>query len=731
MFQSHKSNRWFYRISLIGLTSFFVLLSIIGISRSYAVVPVSLVPKIDELRFPSNHVPVLFPRKTEGTAITAVKGKDYEPLSAIAEKVIIQASTTADGIGFIAPSFVSASGFEIGKQIDDDTFATMIFDRVSKKILFQIGGYEYQFNNENKVEISHTIAEISNLTPDDAITLYGSTYILGSYRNDAVFTVRQLREVRYSISSPIEANVLSERRSDFRYGLWGAQPADCSRTAEGKSEFQMSQERLGLDSFVRLRSTNHFACTSRVFSITTTSTNLYVFSFDYLARSGGKIRYYYRFFSSDSKQALTKSESIDTDVSQMRTHYTVVKLDKQYPKVELYFYAPSEKGQLIETLYGKPRLREYRQSREERLQVAAFDRMVLGTSNSIVEVPASLTFFSKKNILSAAEASFEEGTWPAVVQDCCASDPGVPAMELSYSSGAVHGTSSLLLTSRSHCACVNKIFTPKFKNGIRYKYSFAYKTVEGNSPQAVYALSGPSKYAVSQLMNPISTSTQWERHSEIIDIGKNVVDAMTLYFYASARAQPLVKNQYDDLRLEEFAPTDLDRYELMRRVEVSTTTGTETISFASLNRFTTAIRLQGIKRSSLIRQRSRFNEAVYVCFNKDQSHSLESSSTFIERLVASLFRSSPCLDKTHHYKLDDASNGWWIDIEKWCAEKGVCKQNPDGSYDIEMTIEFWPQRWFYLGLLISGTTLAGCLGYLAFDGVRILRRKRKAKQTTV
>ncbi|QQR52502.1 hypothetical protein IPG36_08260 [bacterium] len=41
-----------------------------------------------------------------------------------------------------------------------------------------------------------------------------------------------------------------------------------------------------------------------------------------------------------------------------------------------------------------------------------------------------------------------------------------------------------------------------------------------------------------------------------------------------------------------------------------------------------------------------------------------------------------------------------------------------------MVAEFTPQRWFYVGLIISATTLAGCLGYLGFVGWRKLRRRR-------
>jgi len=96
-----------------------------------------------------------------------------------------------------------------------------------------------------------------------------------------------------------------------------------------------------------------------------------------------------------------------------------------------------------------------------------------------------------------------------------------------------------------------------------------------------------------------------------------------------------------------------------------------------------------------------------------------------------------------HFKLNGFLNGWYIDPAGLCAMEtpapspsflGVhwtpvasrppraggevrsgCRVNPDGSYDMDMVIEFFPQRFFYLGLLISGTTLLSCIGYLIYD----------------
>jgi hypothetical protein len=75
-----------------------------------------------------------------------------------------------------------------------------------------------------------------------------------------------------------------------------------------------------------------------------------------------------------------------------------------------------------------------------------------------------------------------------------------------------------------------------------------------------------------------------------------------------------------------------------------------------------------------------------------------------------------------HYVANGYANGWFVDTDELCRAKHLCVQNPDGSYDIDMVIEFWPQRWFYLGLFISGTTLTGCIGYLLFDVWRGRRR---------
>lgn len=77
-----------------------------------------------------------------------------------------------------------------------------------------------------------------------------------------------------------------------------------------------------------------------------------------------------------------------------------------------------------------------------------------------------------------------------------------------------------------------------------------------------------------------------------------------------------------------------------------------------------------------------------------------------------------------HWRVNGYANSWWLDLDllkKLPAAQGqkagFYKLNPDGSVDFEIVIEFWPQRLFYLGILISGIVVAACAGFLVFQRI--------------
>jgi len=70
------------------------------------------------------------------------------------------------------------------------------------------------------------------------------------------------------------------------------------------------------------------------------------------------------------------------------------------------------------------------------------------------------------------------------------------------------------------------------------------------------------------------------------------------------------------------------------------------------------------------------------------------------------------LPEKYHFLVNGYANAWYIDPKEI------------GSSNFTITLYFWPQSLFYLGLFISGLTFLGCVGYLGYD---FWKEKRSGK----
>jgi len=61
----------------------------------------------------------------------------------------------------------------------------------------------------------------------------------------------------------------------------------------------------------------------------------------------------------------------------------------------------------------------------------------------------------------------------------------------------------------------------------------------------------------------------------------------------------------------------------------------------------------------------------------------------------------------NHFLANGYANGWVIKPKEECSKVGKCKKNEDGSYDLELIVEFLPQRTFYFGLFASVLSFVG------------------------
>ncbi len=68
-----------------------------------------------------------------------------------------------------------------------------------------------------------------------------------------------------------------------------------------------------------------------------------------------------------------------------------------------------------------------------------------------------------------------------------------------------------------------------------------------------------------------------------------------------------------------------------------------------------------------------------------------------------------------HFVVDSFANGWVVNTR----EVGVMP-----GQVVEYRIEYSPQRWFYVGLMISAMTILLCLGYLGYHGIKRVKSRK-------
>ena len=44
---------------------------------------------------------------------------------------------------------------------------------------------------------------------------------------------------------------------------------------------------------------------------------------------------------------------------------------------------------------------------------------------------------------------------------------------------------------------------------------------------------------------------------------------------------------------------------------------------------------------------------------------------------------------------------WYVDLDIICKNGNRCEKTADGGYNLDLVVEYWPQRWLNLGLIIS------------------------------
>ncbi len=339
-------------------------------------------------------------------------------------------------------------------------------------------------------------------------------------------------------------------------------------------------------------------------------------------------------------------------------------------------------------------------------------------SESNVSLSYSVNVFEYKNPEYKFEniiqnPSFENGTWQEKVGDCNNFDKNpIIGMSLNKETKS-DGVQSLQLESTRHIACT--AIGLNVVADSTYQFSFDYQSPNADHADYYLEFNDKNKTIINEDL-PIKNK-DWNTFSKTFKVPEGST-SVSLYVYADSTDEKTnIINRYDNFKLIQV-PDLSNAYYLVSDPGIKFVEP-KSITFDLINPTKKIVHIKGATTPFYLAMSESFHQQWQLLFYNSKVNG------FFNSWIP--FVKPDRISDEYHYKLNDFLNAWHVDVDQYCRNGNMCTKNADGSYDMEMVIEFFPQRWFYLGLLISGTTLVGCLGYLGYEGVKRIRIKIKKK----
>lgn len=509
--------------------------------------------------------------------------------------------------------------------------------------------------------------------------------------------------------SPIK-NVFN---GSFEEGLWKEKVGNCNNYDE-LPVLSMSREKKVTDGdwSLQLGATRHTACTNT--DITgIDADNLYFFSFYYQSESAKQAGFYLSFGKSTTT-AISERLPITRDDWKLYEKIIRIPADSNGANLSLYAYATDEETNNI-VRYDNVQMSKL--SEIGKVNPKIQDKFV-ATSLAPSEGERTFSFTDSSMNLDnkVHNGDLLQGLWNKEVGDCNnydeLSDLAMDLVTDSRDSGK-----SLALTATRHTACTGpqSVFVTGDKT---YLLSFEYQSDQKTEAGFNLAWNGTTSTPISKRLQ-INDST-WQVFETQVTAPEGATSAsLLLYAYEKDGLTPMTV-RYDTVSLIEL-PNIQNRYYLVSDPQTNFVEPKE-ITFDLINPTKKLVHIKGATTPFYLAMSESFHQSWQAQFNTDKING------FFDSWVP--FVNPDRIPDEHHFELNGFLNGWYIDTPAYCVQNTLCTQNPDGSYDIELVLEFFPQRWFYLGMLISGTTLVGLVIFLLYDW----RRRRlvsKSKQLTL
>ncbi len=312
-----------------------------------------------------------------------------------------------------------------------------------------------------------------------------------------------------------------------------------------------------------------------------------------------------------------------------------------------------------------------------------------------------------KNLIK--NPSLENGLWSRHVSDCDNYDNHpVLQMELEKST-KTNGRQSLEFRTTRHIACTGPGIV-RVSEGKTYLLDFDYQSPNAQSAGYHLGFNDSQNSSVSQQIS--IDGTGWHHFQKLVKIpyGASKLD-LTVYGYPDSQTGRQLINRYDNFSLVQVPDIESHYYLVQSNNKVLQTP--EKISFQSPSPTKKLISVTSAHTPFYLNMSEAYNSGWR----------LELNDKGLSGAKGLLPNTNPtAVPKKDHLKLNGYANSWYVDPVMLCTHtSNACYKNKDGSYNIKLAAEFTPERYFYVGLTISGLTLIGCIAYLG--GEYVLKSK--------
>lgn len=485
----------------------------------------------------------------------------------------------------------------------------------------------------------------------------------------------------------------------FENGSWREKVGDCHEyDNNGLIDMRLNdEEKTDGGKSLQLEATRHIACTSQRIRVQAEAD--YVFSFDYQSPNSKQAGFYLQ-FNDENKSIVKGGLPIDDVVWQRYFKKITIPTGANSASLFVYAYSSDQKTSNI-VRYDNFNFSKLQHKKEIKInnQNIGFKKGDVG----IIKGKNVFDYDNKKydyqNIFN--NGSFENKLWTEKVVDCNNYDKnGDISMRLNDEK-KTDGGYSLELGAVKHTACTG--VSVGVKGGSTYLLSFDY---QGNNSEAAgyhIGFNSGNEVGINEKLEIKNTGWNYfERKIKIPESADNL--NLSVYAYESdGRKNNIVR--YDNFKLINI-PNLEDKYYLTSEpIEKNVEPGA--IIFDLVNPTKKILHIRGATTPFFLAMSESYHEQWQVQMNNQKIQGIFNKWW--------PFAKPDRVVDEYHYKLNNFLNGWYIDVPNLCSDNSACSQNDDGSYDMEMVIEFWPQRWFYFGLIISGLTLFSSLGYLIYN----------------